>query len=45
MIKVRHGSPFQSGLIPTGFWLGITLGRLVLGPVTERLGKSLVTNG
>ena len=38
MREVRHGGAFESGLIPTGFWAGITLGRLVLGVVTEFLG-------
>lgn len=40
MLRVRKGSPFASGLISTGFWLGITLGRLVLGFVTARLFRS-----
>lgn len=39
MTHERDASPAQSGLVPTGFWLGITLGRLVLGVVTERLGE------
>jgi len=40
MLRVRHGSPFASGLTSTGFWLGITVGRMVLGFVTARLFKS-----
>lgn len=40
MLRVRHGSPFASGLVSTGFWLGVTVGRVVLGFVTPRLFKS-----
>jgi fucose permease len=40
MLRVRKGSPFASGLTSMGFWLGITVGRLVLGFVTARLFKS-----
>ncbi|PYH58622.1 MFS transporter [Aspergillus niger CBS 101883] len=35
MVQVRHGEPYQSGLIPTGFWAGVTVGRLVLGFVND----------
>lgn len=38
MVQVRHGEPYQSGLIPTGFWAGVTVGRLVLGFVNDWLG-------
>ena len=41
MIKVRHGSPFASGMAATGFWLGMTVGRVVLGFVTPRIGERL----
>lgn len=40
MIKIRHASPFASGMSSTGFWLGITIGRVVLGFVTPRLFKT-----
>ncbi|EXJ94087.1 hypothetical protein A1O1_02480 [Capronia coronata CBS 617.96] len=40
MLRVRHGSAFASGLISTGFWLGVTVGRLVLGFVTARVFRS-----
>ncbi|KIW11900.1 hypothetical protein PV08_09173 [Exophiala spinifera] len=40
MLRVRKGSPFASGMTSTGFWLGITVGRFVLGFVTGRLFKS-----
>lgn len=41
MIRVRHGGDFESGMTATGFWLGITIGRLVLGFVTPRIGEKL----
>ncbi|RDW68638.1 hypothetical protein BP5796_09295 [Coleophoma crateriformis] len=34
MLNVRHGSEFRSGLATTGFWAGLTAGRMVLGFVT-----------
>lgn len=37
LTRVRHGTPFASGMAGTGFWLGITVGRLILGFVTARL--------
>ncbi|EIT76160.1 bypass of stop codon protein, putative [Aspergillus oryzae 100-8] len=41
MMEVRHAAPFPSGMTATGFWLGITAGRVVLGFVTARLGEKL----
>ncbi|KAL9089988.1 MAG: hypothetical protein Q9165_005517 [Trypethelium subeluteriae] len=41
MMSVRHGAPFSAGMVETGFWLGITLGRVVLGFVTPRVGEKL----
>jgi fucose permease len=41
MIRIRHGSAFASGMTATGFWLGITIGRFVLGFVTPRIGEKL----
>lgn len=40
MLRVRHGSAFASGMTSTGFWLGVTVGRLVLGFVTARVFRS-----
>ena len=40
MLRVRKGSNFASGLVSTGFWLGITVGRLSLGFMTARVFKS-----
>lgn len=36
MLRVRHGTDFASGIVATGFWLGVTVGRFVLGFVTAR---------
>ena len=41
MIQVRHGGAFESGLTATGFWLGLTVGRFVLGFITPRIGEKL----
>lgn len=41
MTNVRHGSAFASGMAETGFWLGITVGRFVLGFVSPRIGAKL----
>ncbi|KAL9625268.1 MAG: hypothetical protein Q9160_000670 [Pyrenula sp. 1 TL-2023] len=40
MLRVRHGSAFAAGLTSTGFWLGVTVGRIVLGFVTPRLFRN-----
>ncbi|XPS78310.1 hypothetical protein M3J07_010329 [Ascochyta lentis] len=39
MRRERGGGDFESGIVATGFWTGITVGRLVLGFVTPRLGE------
>lgn len=41
MIQVRKGEAFASGMTATGFWLGMTVGRVVLGFVTPKLGERL----
>lgn len=41
MIRVRNGGAFASGMTATGFWLGITVGRILLGFVTPRVGEKL----
>ncbi|KAL6706524.1 hypothetical protein ACN47E_005463 [Coniothyrium glycines] len=41
MLEVRNGEEFASGMTATGFWMGITVGRIVLGFVTPRLGEKL----
>ncbi|KAI1303800.1 major facilitator superfamily domain-containing protein [Xylaria venustula] len=41
MIQVRHGGAFESGITATGFWLGLTVGRFVLGFITPKIGEKL----
>jgi fucose permease len=41
MQQVRSLDPFHSGITATGFWAGLTVGRLVLGFVTPLLGERL----
>ena len=41
MLKVRDAEPFSAGLTVTFFWLGLTVGRVVLGFVTGRIGEKL----
>ncbi|KAI1848832.1 hypothetical protein JX266_005260 [Neoarthrinium moseri] len=41
MIQVRQGAEFAAGMTATGFWLGITVGRVILGFVTPRIGEKL----
>lgn len=44
MIEVRNGDEFSSGMSAMGFWLGVTVGRIVLGFVTARVGIKLATS-
>lgn len=39
MLEARDADPFDAGMATVGFWLGITVGRLVLGFVTGRIGE------
>lgn len=39
MIQIRHAAPFAAGMSATGFWLGMTVGRVVLGFITPRIGE------
>lgn len=39
MLKVRHAENFAAGMVVTGFWLGLTVGRIVLGFITGRVGE------
>jgi fucose permease len=47
MIQVRNGEPFASGMTATGFWLGLTIGRVILGFVTPKIGekRAIMVNG
>ncbi|MCJ1329325.1 hypothetical protein MMC10_006004 [Thelotrema lepadinum] len=40
MTRVRGSSPFAGGAAATGFWGGMTAGRLFLSILTSRLGES-----
>ncbi|KAK5075560.1 hypothetical protein LTR64_001767 [Lithohypha guttulata] len=37
MLHVRRATPYASGIIGTGFWAGMTVGRSLLGVVTHSL--------
>ena len=39
MIQIRHAAPFAAGMSATGYWLGMTVGRVVLGFITPRIGE------
>ncbi|KAM3424687.1 hypothetical protein BST61_g6674 [Cercospora zeina] len=41
MIRVRDAAEFAAGMSATGFWLGMTVGRVVLGFVTPHIGEKL----
>lgn len=41
MLEVRHAERFLAGLTVTLFWLGLTLGRVILGFITGRIGEKL----
>ncbi|KAL7414258.1 MFS general substrate transporter [Mrakia frigida] len=41
-VKTRDGGA-QSGLVSSGFFLGLTLGRLIFVPLNRRLGEKIVT--
>lgn len=45
MLRVRHAEPFLAGLAVTIFWLGLTVGRVVLGFITGRIGEKLAIAG
>lgn len=41
MMQVRDGNAVASGLVPTGFWAGVTVGRVVLGFANEAFGERI----
>ncbi|KAL4958108.1 MFS general substrate transporter [Aspergillus filifer] len=43
MLDVRYAEPYPAGMTATGYWLGITVGRMVLGFVTARIGTKVAT--
>ena len=40
-MNIRHAAPFAAGMSETGFWLGMMLGRVILGFVTGKIGEKL----
>lgn len=38
MLRSRSATPYLAGLSSSGFWAGMAIGRLVLGPLTDRVG-------
>ncbi|KAI4124035.1 MAG: hypothetical protein LQ347_005894 [Umbilicaria vellea] len=40
MMKIRHAAPFAAGMGETGYWMGLTVGRVVLGFVSGRMGET-----
>lgn len=38
MQRVRHAEPLQASMASSAFWLGMAIGRLVLGFITEYFG-------
>lgn len=43
LIEERHENEFLSGWIVSGYWMGLTVGRLVLAKVSEKIeGKHLI---
>ncbi|KAL2202159.1 MFS general substrate transporter [Sarocladium strictum] len=41
MIRVRGSTPFFASVCSSAFWIGMVVGRLALGTVTDRLGTRL----
>jgi fucose permease len=42
LTEERHETEVLSGLAVSGYWLGLTVGRFVLGKVSEKLGNRLL---
>ncbi len=45
LLEERHGLPLISGWIVSGYWIGLTLGRLVLPRVALRFGDKRLIQG
>jgi len=41
----RHGPTFISGWIVSGYWIGLTLGRLTLAHIAQRVGEKRLIQG
>jgi fucose permease len=44
MTRSRAATPFLASLSSSGFWVGMAIGRLVMGPATDRLGVRKATS-
>jgi len=45
LTEERHGAALLSGWTISGYWLGLTLGRLLLGKVATRIGNKRLIQG
>ncbi|KAJ5058706.1 MFS transporter-like protein [Bipolaris maydis] len=43
MLRERHASDYVAGLSSSGYWIGMAIGRLVLGFATDRMGVRRAT--
>ncbi|KAF2622145.1 MFS general substrate transporter [Macroventuria anomochaeta] len=43
MLRSRSATPYLAGLSSSGFWAGMAVGRLVLGPLTDKIGVRKAT--
>lgn len=43
MLRSRAATPYLAGLSSSGFWAGMAVGRLVLGPLTDKVGVRKAT--
>ncbi|EUC31294.1 hypothetical protein COCCADRAFT_101660 [Bipolaris zeicola 26-R-13] len=43
MLRERHASDYIAGLSSSGYWIGMAIGRLVLGFATDRMGVRRAT--
>ncbi|KAH7414000.1 major facilitator superfamily domain-containing protein [Phaeosphaeria sp. MPI-PUGE-AT-0046c] len=43
MLRNRHATPYLASLASSGFWIGMAIGRLVLGISTDRIGVRRAT--
>lgn len=45
LTRERHGSLLISGWIVSGYWFGLTLGRLVMGKIAQKIGDRRLIEG
>jgi fucose permease len=43
MIRARHASPYLASIYSSGFWVGMAVGRFLLGGITDRIGVRRTT--